>query len=78
MTGDPEREAARPPSRRPLGVAAVAFTVIALAGPLMLAAGGDPRPYAWLIAPLWAVVLGGLGLWLRDWFRALRRARGRG
>jgi hypothetical protein len=56
-----------PPSRLPLGVAAAAFTVIGLAGPLMLATGFDPRPWAWLIAPLWLVVIGGVGLWVRGW-----------
>jgi hypothetical protein len=57
----------RPPNRLPLGVAAAAFTVIGLAGPLMLSMGFDPRPWAWVIAPLWLVVIGGVALWVRAW-----------
>jgi hypothetical protein len=58
-----------PPDRLPLRVAAAAFTVIGLAGPLMLAAGSDPRPWAWAVAPLWLVVIGGVALWARAWRR---------
>lgn len=74
MTSETERQATgrRPPNRLPLGVAAAAFTVIGLAGPLMLATGFDPRPWAWLIAPLWLVVIGGVGLWVRAWTRRER------
>lgn len=68
--------AARRVPRTPLAVAAVAFTVIGLAGPLMLAAGVDPTPYRWLIAPLWAVVIGGVLLWHRAFRRAVAAARG--
>jgi hypothetical protein len=68
--------AARRTPRTPLAVAAVAFTVIGLAGPLMLAAGMDPTPYRWLIAPLWAVVIGGVLIWRRAFLRAIAAARG--
>jgi hypothetical protein len=67
--------AARAAPRAGLGVAAVAFTVIGLAGPLMLAIGIDPRPYAWIIAPLWVVVIGGVLVWLRGFLRRLDAAR---
>jgi hypothetical protein len=50
-------------------VAAAAFAVIGLAGPLLLATGFDPRPFAWAIAPLWLVVVGGVALWVRAWAR---------
>ena len=67
--------AARAAPRAGLGVAAVAFTVIGLAGPLMLAIGIDPTPYAWLIAPLWVVVIGGVLVWLRGFLRRLDASR---
>lgn len=67
--------AARAAPRMGLAVAAVAFTVIGLAGPLMLAMGIDPRPYAWIIAPLWVVVIGGVLAWLRGFLRRLDAAR---
>jgi hypothetical protein len=68
--------AARRVPRTPLAVAAVAFTVIGLAGPLMLAAGMDPTPFRWMIAPLWVVVIGGVLLWHRAFRRAIAAARG--
>jgi uncharacterized membrane-anchored protein len=74
MTGDRNMKATgrTRPDRLPLRVAAVAFSVIGLAGPLMLATGFDPRPFAWAIAPLWLVVIGGVALWLRGWMRRTR------
>lgn len=53
----------------PLYVAAAVFSVIGLAGPAMLAVGVDPRPYAWMIAPLWLVVMAGVGMWVRGFAR---------
>lgn len=67
--------------RHGLLAAAIAFCVIGLAGPLMLASGIDPTPYAWLIAPLWLVVIGGVLLWVRAFLGRLegvRQARGTG
>lgn len=61
--------------RHGLLAAAIAFCVIGLAGPLMLASGIDPTPYAWLIAPLWLVVIGGVLLWVRAFLGRLEGAR---
>jgi hypothetical protein len=68
------RAAKRAP-RAPLGVAAVAFTVIGLAGPLMLAGGIDPTPYRWYIVPLWLVVIGGILIFRRSFLRSVAEAR---
>jgi hypothetical protein len=61
--------------RVPLLIGAMTFTVIGLAGPLILAVGADPTPYAWMIAPLWLVVLGCGWLWARSFFRDMATAR---
>ena len=71
--------AARAAPRTGLLVAAVAFTVIGLAGPLMLASGVDPTPWRWFIVPLWLVVILGVLSWVRAFLRGLEAARaGRG
>jgi hypothetical protein len=55
-----------------LGVAAAAFTVIALWGPLVLALGGGMAT-AMSFAPfLWIVVIGAVAFWIRS--RARLRA----
>lgn len=66
---------ARRAPRHGLHAAAIAFCVIGLAGPLMLAGGMDPTPYAWMIAPLWLVVIGGILWWLRGFLRRLDGGR---
>lgn len=66
--------AARAP-RHGLIAATIAFCVIGLAGPLMLASGIDPRPYGWLIAPLWLVVIGGGLIWVRAFLGRLEGAK---
>lgn len=81
MTDDSDADlaAARAAPRTGLAVAAVAFTVIGLAGPLMLASGVDPTPWRWFILPLWLVVILGVLSYARGFLRRLgaaRRARG--
>jgi hypothetical protein len=75
---DPTQPDTAPPDRGPgLRVAAAAFGVIALAGPAMLAAGADPRPFAPAVAALWLAVFGGVAHWLRAWRRSRAAGGGR-
>lgn len=60
-----------------LVVAAVAFTVIALAGPLMLAWDMPLDPLIPFVPVLWAIVIVGYVVWFRTWAR-MRRGRGGG
>ena len=68
-------ESARLRARGRIGlrVAAVAFAVLGLGGPVLLAASGDSEVLAPFYPVGWLIVIGGLLFWLRCWRVATRR-----
>jgi hypothetical protein len=60
------------PSRIGLVVASVAFTLVALVGPVLLALEIDPSTWVMVIPLLWLTVFAGIGHYARGFFRFFR------
>jgi 4-amino-4-deoxy-L-arabinose transferase-like glycosyltransferase len=68
-----ELRAARRRGRIGLGVAAVAISVLGLAGPVMLAVTGDPSPVLPYYPLGWVIAIAGWLVWLTSWRRVRRQ-----